>query len=131
MPELGNRWASLASLKPGDIMASTAGITVTPQGALDTVTVLEQVPVLTADLADVSKQKDNLSSELTSSDTLNTNLVAQVKGLQTAAVDQDKSCKSEITSVKASARKGKLHAFLYGAGVGAGVVTALVIHALL
>lgn len=131
MPDLGNRWAKLASLNPQDITATTAGISVTPEGALSTVVQLEQVPVLTGNLADVTAQKANLSTLLDSSDALNGQLTDQVKGLQTTISDSDKACKTEIASVKASARSGKLKAFLYGAGVGAGVVTAFVIHALL
>lgn len=131
MPDLGNRWAKLASLNPSDITATAAGITVTPQGALDTVTNLEQLPVLKANLQDVITQKGNLSTELDSSDALNGQLTGQVKGLEIAAVDKDKVCKADLTAAKAEARKGKLKAFLYGAGVGAGVVTAFVIHAML
>lgn len=131
MPDLGNRWAQLAALNPGDITASTQGITVTPQGALDTVTKLEQLPVLAGNLTDTQSEYNNATKELTSANALNDSLTTQVKGLQTAAVDQDKSCKADIASVKAQARKGKLKAFLTGVGIGAGAVTALVIHALL
>lgn len=131
LPDLGNRWAQLAKLNPGDITATTAGITVTPQGALDTTTALEQLPVAQSNLDDMTKQRDNLNTELTSEDKVDTALVTQVAGLQTAAVDQDKSCKAQITSANASARKGKLKMFLYGAGVGVGVTLGLVLHAVL
>lgn len=131
MPDLGNRWAKLASLNPSDITATTSGITVTPQGALDTVTNLEQLPVLKANLQDVTIQKGNLSTELDASDALNGQLNGQVKGLEIAAVDKDKSCKADIASVKADARKGKLKAFLYGTGVGVGVTLGFVLHAIL
>lgn len=131
LPDLGNRWAQLAKLNPGDITATTQGITVTPQGALQTTTMLEQLPVAQSNLDDVTKQRDNLNTELDSTKTVNSSLVTQVAGLQTAAVDQDKACKAEITSVKADARKGKLRSFLYGVGVGAGAVTVLVLHSLL
>lgn len=131
LPDLGNRWAQLAKLNPGDITATTAGITVTPQGALQTTTMLEELPVAQNNLDDVTKQRDNLNTELDSTKTINNQLVTQVAGLQTAAIDADKVCKAEIVSTKATARKGKLKAFLYGAGVGAGVVAGLVIHALL
>lgn len=128
MPDLGNRWTYLASLKQGDLTATTAGITVTPQGALDTVTKLEQLPVAQSNLEDVTKQRDNLNTELSSTTDLNSKLVTQVDGLKTEAVDKDKSCKADIASVKADARKGKLKSFLYGAGVGAGLILALVVH---
>lgn len=131
MPDLGNRWTYLASLKQGDLTATTAGITVTPQGAIDTVTKLEELPVAKSNLDDVTKQRDNLNTELTSTTDLNSKLVTQVAGLKTEAVDKDKSCKADIASVKADARKGKLKSFLYGAGVGAGLILALVVHAAL
>jgi multidrug efflux pump subunit AcrA (membrane-fusion protein) len=131
MPDLGNRWTYLASLKQGDLAATTAGITVTPQGALDTVTKLEQLPVAQSNLEDVTKQRDNLNTELGSTTDLNSKLVTQVDGLKTEAIDKDKSCKADIASVKADARKGKLKSFLYGAGVGVGVTLGLVLHAVL
>jgi hypothetical protein len=128
MPDLGNRWAKLAQLNPTDIQATTAGITVTPQGALDTVIQLEQVPVLQSNLADETTQATNLSTELDSTKNLNTNLVTEVAGLNTQIVDQTKACKADIASAKAQARKGKLKAFGIGVGVGIGFVVALIVH---
>jgi len=61
LPDLGNRWAKLAGLNPGDITATTAGISVTPQGALSTTTTLEQLPVAQANVADLSTQNKNHS----------------------------------------------------------------------
>lgn len=127
MPDLGNRWAKLAQLNPTDITATTAGITVTPQGALDTTTALEQLPVLQGNLADEQKQNVNLNTELTSTKSVNTDLNQQVAGLQTAAVDQTKVCKADIASAKADARKGKLKSFLVGVGVGVGAVVAVLV----
>jgi hypothetical protein len=118
MPDLGNRWAKLAQLDPADIQATTAGITVTPQGALDTTTALEQVPVLKSNLADETTQAANLSTELDSTKSLNGNLITQVAGLNTQLVDKDKSCKADIVSATAQARKGKLKAFGIGYVLG-------------
>lgn len=131
LPDLGNRWAKLAQLNPGDITATTQGITVTPQGALQTTIMLEQLPVTQSNLDDVTKQRDNLSTELGSTQQVNSKLVTQVDGLNTQIIDANKSCKADITAVKAEARRGKLKAFLYGAGVGAGLVGGLVLHAIL
>lgn len=131
LPDLGNRWAQLAKINPSDIAATTQGITVTPQGALQTTTTLEELPVAQSNLTDVTKQRDNLSTELDSTKTVNSQLVTQVAGLNTQITDEEKTCKAEITSAKATARKGKLKAFLYGAGVGAGLVGVLVLHAVL
>lgn len=131
LPDLGTRWAQLANIKPSDMSASTAGITMTPLGALQTVQTLEQVPTLQANLADTLTQRDNLSTELAKSDQLRGELTTQVTGLQTTVVEQDKTCKAQLTTAKAEARKGKLKAFLYGAGVGVGVTLGFVFHALL
>jgi hypothetical protein len=131
LPDLGARWAQLASIKPADITATAAGITVTPVGALETTQVLEQVPALQANVRDLQQTSDNDTKELSSANDLITGLNAQVSGLQTQAVEADKTCKSEIATVKATARRGKLKAFLYGLGIGAGVTAGLVIHALL
>jgi len=131
LPDLGNRWAKLAGLNPGDITATTAGISVTPQGALSTTTTLEQLPVAQANVADLSTQNKNLVTEIASETTLNTQKDSEITGLNIAAVDASKSCKADIASAKAQARKGKFKAFLYGAGVGVGVTVALVLHAVL
>lgn len=131
LPLLGNRWATLIQAAPGDLTATTAGVSVTPQAALATVTQLESVPVLTKNLADTQTENTNLNAELTSSDDLTTGLKSQVTALNTQLGDQTKSCKAEVASVKASARRGKLKAFLFGVGVGAGVTAGLVLHAVL
>jgi choline-glycine betaine transporter len=131
MPNLGNRWASLIGAQPGDLTATTAGITVTPQAALDTTLSLEQVPVLKANLADAQTQITNGQAELAKANTVITDQAQQIDGLGTELTDQKTADAKELTAVKAQARKGKLHAFLYGLGVGAGAVTGLVVHALL
>lgn len=131
LPDLGKRWAQLANIKPSDISATSTGITVTPAGALTTLIALEQVPVLNANLSDVSAQKANLQTELTASNTLTAEQASEITGLNTAAGEQDKSCKAQIASAKADARKGKLKSFGIGVGVGVGVVVAFVVaHAL-
>ena len=131
MPELGNRWAELINAKAGDLVATTDGMTVSPQAALDTTLALEQVPVLTKNLADAEVQITNGQNELAKANVVITDEAKQVDGLNTALADQKTADAKELTAVKAQARKGKLHAFLYGLGVGAGAVTGLVVHALL
>jgi multidrug efflux pump subunit AcrA (membrane-fusion protein) len=128
MPDLGNRWASLAQLSPGDLTATNSGIMVTPEAARATVVQLEQVPVLQQNLKDETAVADNRQTELSSADDLIGGLNQQVTGLNLTITDKDKACKTEITSVKATARKGKLSWFLKGLAVGGGIVTALVLH---
>lgn len=128
MPDLGDRWTQLAGLKQGDLTATTAGITVTPAGALDTVQELEQVPVLKANLADAQTQITNGQAELAKANTVVTDQAKQIDGLNTELVDQKSADDKTLAAEKASARKGKLRSFFYGVGVGAGVVLGEVIH---
>jgi len=128
MPDLGNRWTQLAGLKQGDLTATTEGITVTPQGALDTVVQLEQVPVLRANLADAQAQNTNSQAELAKANTVIGDQTKQITGLNTTLTDQKTADAKELSVVKADARKGKLKAFCYGVGVGVGAVVGIVIH---
>ena len=128
LPDLGNRWAQLTKAQPGDITANTNGLEVTPAAAVATVTQLEQLPVAQSNLDDVTKQRDNLNQELDSTKTLNSSLVTQVDGLNTQIKDEGVSCKAQIASVKADARKGKLKSFGIGVGVGVGAVLILAAH---
>lgn len=128
LPDLGNRWAGLANIGTSDITATTAGITVTPQGALSTVTQLEQVPVLQQNLADQKTETANLNTELGASNALTGQLQTQVTNLNTTIVDKDKSCKADITAAKAEARKGKLKAFAYGFVAGVVSTVVLIFH---
>lgn len=131
LPALSTRWTQLANLQPNDLTATPDGVTVTDAGARSTVEELEKVPTLTQDVADGQTENANLQKELDASNVVSKDLTTQVSALNTTIVDKDKACTTELTAAKAVARKGKLKAFLYGIGVGAGAVTALVVHALL
>lgn len=127
LPDLGGRWAQLANIAPADISASTAGITVTDTGARETVSQLEQIPVLQANLKDTETIADNKQDELTKANTVVSAQTTQIAGLNTTITDEEKSCKADIASVKATARRGKFKSFLYGVGVGAGAVLGIII----
>lgn len=131
VPALGDRLARLANISPSDITATGDGVTLDSTGTLQTVDELEKLPVLQSNLNDETTIATNLNTELTSANTLNAQQGSEIVGLNIAAVDKDKSCKADIASVKAQARKGKLKAFLYGAGIGVGLTVALVLHAVL
>ena len=128
MPDLGNRWASLIGAQPGDLTATTAGITVSPTAALNTTLALEQVPVLKQNLADAQTQVSNGQAELAKANTVITDQAQQIDGLGTELTDQKTADAKELTAEKAKARKGKFKSFLYGFGVGVGVTVAEVIH---
>ena len=128
MPDLGNRWAALIGAQPGDLTATTAGITVSPTAALNTTLALEQVPVLKQNLADAQTQVSNGQAELAKANTVITDQAQQIDGLGTELTDQKTADAKELTAEKAKARKGKFKSFLYGFGVGVGVTVAEVIH---
>jgi hypothetical protein len=131
VPDLGNRWASLIGAQPGDFTATTAGITVSPQAALNTTLALEQVPVLKQNLADAQTQVSNGQAELAKANTVITDQATEIVGLDAELTDQKTADAKELTAVKAEARKGKFKAFCYGLGVGAGAIIGVVIkHAL-
>lgn len=118
LPDLGNRWAQLAGIAPTDITASTAGITVTDTGARSTVSKLEQVPVLQANLKDSQTIATNRQDELTKANGLIDGLNLQVTNLNKTVTDDDTACKAEIASTKAEANKSKTKWFKVGFGVG-------------
>ncbi len=127
MPDLGNRWASLISAQPGELVATTSGITVSPSAALTTTEALEQVPVLRQNLADAQIQISNGQTELAKANVVIADQATEVTGLNTEIVDQKKADDKTLAAEKANARKGKLRSFLYGVGVGAGVAIGIVI----
>lgn len=128
LPDLGNRWSTLAALKPGDLTATQDGITVNDEGARETVAQLEQVPVLTANLKDTQTQVENGQAELDKANGLIGDLGQQVSGLNTQITDQTKASAAEVASVKADAAKSKRNWFVRGLITGAGIVTAIVLH---
>lgn len=114
LPDLGNRWAQLASIPPTDITASTAGITVSDTAARQTVEQLEKVPVLTANLQDETTEADNRQKELDNANSLIGGLNTQVSGLKLTITDEETSCKAQVTSANAQARKSKVKWFKVG-----------------
>jgi hypothetical protein len=125
LPDLGSRWAQLAQIAPADISASTSGITVTPEGAHDTVSQLEQIPVLQANLKDTQTIADNKQDELTKANALLDSQTAQIAGLNTTITDEETSCKAQVASAKATANKAKSKWFKVGfvGGLVIGFVT--------
>lgn len=126
LPELATRWENLASLQPADITATTSGLVVSDAGSRMTVQALENLPTLTQNLADTQAIVQNKDSQISSMTEFQGTLQTQVKGLNLQITDADKACKAEITSVRASARKGKFKAFLWGLGIGVGGGIAIV-----
>ncbi len=84
--------------------------------------------MLQANLADSQTQNKNLTQELSASEALGMTKDAQINNLKQTVTDTQVAGDTKLAECKATARKGKLHAFMYGVGVGAGVVLGVVIH---
>lgn len=120
IPDLVTRWNGLAALPASDITNTTAGLIITDDGARQTVSQLEQVPTLTQNLADSQTIIENKNDQITAQTNLVTGLQTQVSGLNVQISDADKACKTQVTALKAEARKSKMKWF--GAGVVVGFV---------
>ena len=114
-PQLATRWGDLVSAKPGDIKVATDGnLEVTEPVALNTVEQLEQVPVLTLNLANETSVATANQQEAEKANALNSALVVQVGDLQTTITKDDAACKAQVASVKADANKSKVKWFKIG-----------------
>jgi hypothetical protein len=131
VPALGTRIATLEGLQATDVTPTTSGLIFSPDASYKVTESLEQIPVLQANLVDETTQNQNLTTELTAADRLSAEKDTVITNLNLTVTDTQVEAKTQLTACKATARKGKLHAFLYGVGVGAGAVGAIVIHALL
>jgi hypothetical protein len=109
---LAARWTVLV---PTVIPAVTpTGVALNEQGVRDTVSQLEQVPVLQGNLADETSIVSGIQRELSATDKVNVDLNAQITGLNKSLTDSANACKVEIAAVKADARKSKMKFFKWG-----------------
>lgn len=125
LPDLAVRWKNLSNLSDTEIQAAAGSISVTDSGALKTVSQLEEIPVIQADLVDTKTVADNTQKELDKSNQVIGDLTKQVSGLNLQVTDQDKQCKADLAEVKATARKSKRNWFV--AGFVSGIATRLLL----
>lgn len=128
MPALGTRLGTLLGVGATDVVPTTSGLTLSPAASYRATESLEQLPVLTANLADSQTQNQNLTKELAASDALGATKDEQITNLKQTVTDTQVAGDKNLAACKATARRGKLHSFFYGIGVGAGAVAAIVIH---
>ena len=120
-----------ATLPPTELVARlntlvpTASATVTPSGialpeagAVSVVQQLEQVPVLTQELANSQAETKNDLSLLTASNAQVATLNTEVSGLRLEITDDKTVCQDQIKVVKADAAKSKRRWFLIGVVAG-------------
>ena len=131
MPALGTRLGTLLGVGATDVVPTTSGLTLSPDASYRVTESLEQLPVLTANLADSQTQNKNLTQELAAADDLSATKDEQITNLKQTVSDTQVAGDKNLAACKATARRSKLHAFFYGVGVGAGAVAAIVIHHIL
>jgi hypothetical protein len=121
--ELVNRWATLVpQAKP---TVTPSGVALDSAGAVATVQELEKVPVLSSQIENEHTQLENAQKLVASEGTQITTLNTLVTGKDAELADNAKVCATQIATVKAEARKSKMHWF--EAGYVAGLVTRGVI----
>jgi hypothetical protein len=125
LDELSQRWEVLVG--PG-ISEIGQNVNVTPRAAHETVSQLESVPVLKAEVTkqgEIILNKDSLINE---GNKVNLDLTKEIKSDTLLLESKEKECKTAVSAVKADDRKSKKNWFLRGVGVGAGVVLYITIH---
>lgn len=114
--QLLTRWEALVPTVKfdGAPVTSDGGVGVSPANAHATVDALEQIPVLTQELANEQNLVVNGNALALAQTKQVTDLMAQVSGLQSKAVDDAKTCQDQIKVVKDAARKSKKHWYEFG-----------------
>lgn len=118
--ELAQMWASSIVVDSKDIAPTPDGYNVTPKAAIATVQALNTGATAVQNLQDEENKNVNLQKEVDSGNALISQGKIAVNGLQLELKDQEKSCETQLTVVKAEARKGKLKSF------GIGFVTGFI-----
>lgn len=118
LPDLANHWQTLLNLQPGEIQNTPSGLGVSAGAARTTVEQLETIPALKQDSSDKQAIINNKDTQITSLGNVTNTLQNQVVGLNAEIQDEKKSCQTQITSLKAQARKSKGKWFLAGVVVG-------------
>jgi len=118
IPDLAARWKTIVPLKDGDITANTTGISVTDQGARDTVNQLEKVPVLQDNVNKLNELNTNKDKQIDGLNQLETTKDKQLAGKDLEIKDQTTACNAEKSALKAAARKSKFRWFIAGTVTG-------------
>ena len=104
--------------QPGEVSAQQDNVVLDLSVSRTVAAGLDQLPTVQADLSDTKKQ---LTSETTIATNLQNNVNEQqslIDSMKKQADAADKSCKADITLVKAQARKSKIKWFLIGVVTG-------------
>lgn len=112
LPEVAKTWQNIIG-GDKDFLSSIDGLSITDAGSRRTVSMLESVAVLSADVNDQKVIIGNQQTELDKS----SNLISSLNNLVTA---NDTTCKAQVAAVKAVSNKSKRTWFILGfvAGIG-------------
>jgi hypothetical protein len=118
MTGVSARWSILLPTVTPSV-SMTGGISLTDTQAHDTLAYMEQVPVLSSNLADETKIAQNYQQEVQKSDLLNVDLNSQILGLNKSLTDNQKACTLEIAAQKAQGKRNSIKWFKRGLILGA------------
>jgi hypothetical protein len=121
LPDVAVRWSQLTNTQPAEITQTLTGLNVSDTAARATVSELERVPVLEANLKDEKSISDNKTTELNKANELIDGLHTQVTGLNTTIVAEENASKAELAAAKSAANKSKSKWFKVGFGLGFGL----------
>jgi DNA-binding transcriptional MerR regulator len=122
--ELAQLWSQSVAVGVGEVSPTPTGYEVTPKAAIATVQALNAGATAVQNLQDEQAKNVNLQKDVDSGSALIAQGKIAVNGLQLELKDQQKSCDTQLTAVKADARKSKLRWF--GLGFVAGYITGKV-----
>jgi hypothetical protein len=125
LPDLANRWNLLANLQTNDTQVVSGGILASEAGARKTVQTLENVPILTQELADERQIVANKDTQTQACQKSLDSQTALVGGLQTQIKDATKSCNDQLAKLRADGRKSKAKWFV--AGFVGGIATRILV----
>jgi hypothetical protein len=115
------RLAQQTNASAGEVTASDASVTLDLPITRAVVSDLDELPVVTANLADTTTKLNNETTVATNAQS-DLSAADKVITAQTAQMaDATKACNAQIAVVKAKARRSKIKSFLVGLGVGLGL----------
>ena len=118
LPALANRIQTLGNAPEGSVSALGDKIELTHPGAVAVAQTMETLPALQANLKDTQALLRATQVAKAAGDKVIDAQATEITGLNTAAVDQDKACKTQVAAVKAEGRKNSIKWFKRGFIVG-------------
>jgi hypothetical protein len=129
LPALGQRLEVLVPSAQGGVTSATSGISLNDTASRGVVSALEQVPVLTAQLANETQVAQNNDQLVTQAQALNGKLYNEIDGLNKSVVDITAQGNAEVAAEKLNTKKAFRKGLKVGIGIGV-VIGGFIMHAL-